>query len=160
MRKYVHLWIKLTMNSFMTALTSRFGAVLFLIGKMLRFVFFLIFLLTLFTQTRFLASYSQTQMLFFFLTFNFVDTVTQLLFREVYRFRPMVVSGDFDLVLVKPISPLFRVLVGGADPLDLLMLIPYVVALVYVGNHLGTTAPGVALPPRQPLPALPYLLHP
>ena len=145
MRKYVHLWIKLTMNSFMTALTSRFGAVLFLIGKMLRFVFFLIFLLTLFTQTRFLASYSQTQMLFFFLTFNFVDMVTQLLFREVYRFRPMVVSGDFDLVLVKPISPLFRVLVGGADPLDLLMLIPYVVALVYVGNHLGTTVPGVAL---------------
>jgi len=41
----------------------------------------------------------------------------QLLFRDVYRFRPKVVSGDFDLILVKPINPLFRVLLGGADPL-------------------------------------------
>lgn len=143
--KYAHLWTKLTINSFMTVLTSRFGAILFLIGKTLRFVFFLVFLLTLFTQTRFLASYSQTQMLFFFLTFNFIDTVTQLLFREVYRFRPMVVSGDFDLVLVKPISPLFRALVGGADPLDLVMLIPFVAALVYVGSQLGVTPAGAGL---------------
>ncbi len=144
-RKYLQLWIKLTANSFMSVLSSRFGAILFLIGKALRFVFFLVFLLTLFTQTQFLASYTQTQMLFFFLTFNFIDTVTQLLFREVYRFRPMVVSGDFDLVLIKPISPLFRALVGGADPLDLLMLIPYVGSLVYVGSQLGTTVPGILL---------------
>lgn len=141
--KYFHLWAKLTVNSFMTVLTSRFGASLFLIGKTLRFVFFLVFLLTLFTQTRLLATYTQTQMLFFFLTFNFIDTVTQLFFREVYRFRPMVVSGDFDLVLIKPMSPLFRALVGGADPLDLLMLIPYVGALVYVGMQLPVTVAGV-----------------
>jgi len=137
--------MKLTANSFMTVLSSRFGAFLFLIGKTLRFVFFLIFLLTLFTQTQFLASYSQAQMLFFFLTFNFIDTVTQLLFREVYRFRPMVVSGDFDLVLIKPISPLFRALVGGADPLDLFMLIPYVGSLAYVAAGLGVSVEGLAL---------------
>jgi ABC-2 type transport system permease protein len=84
-------------------------------------------------------------MLFFFLTFNFIDTVTQLFFREVYRFRPMVVSGDFDLVLIKPINPLFRALIGGADPLDLLMLIPYIGALLYVGSGLEITALGIVL---------------
>jgi len=143
--KYLHLWGKLTINSFMAVLSSRFGASLFLIGKTLRFVFFLIFLLTLFTQTQLLVSYTQSQMIFFFLTFNFIDTLTQLFFREVYRFRPMVVSGDFDLVLVKPISPLFRVLIGGADPLDLLMLIPYVGALLHVAIQLGITPVGVFL---------------
>jgi ABC-2 type transport system permease protein len=145
LNKYFHLWFKLTANSFMSILTSRFGASLFLIGKLLRFGFFLMFLLTLFTQTKFLASYSQSQMLFFFLTFNFIDTVTQLFFREVYRFRPMVVSGDFDLVLIKPINPLFRALVGGADPLDLLMLIPYVGTLVYVGSQLEIQPWGMVL---------------
>lgn len=144
-KKYIYLWVKLTANSFMSVLSSRFGAVLFLVGKTLRFVFFLVFLLSLFTQTKFLASYTSLQMLFFFLTFNFIDTVTQLFFREVYRFRPMVVSGDFDLVLIKPISPLFRALVGGADPLDLLMLIPYVGALVYVALQLGVTITGLVL---------------
>jgi len=143
--KYANLWVKLTANSFMAVLSSRFGAMLFLTGKTLRFVFFLVFLLTLFTQTQFLASYSSLQMIFFFLTYTFIDTVTQLLFREVYRFRSMVVSGDFDLVLIKPISPLFRALVGGADPLDLVMLIPYVGALVYVAMQLGVTWPGVVL---------------
>ncbi len=143
--KYIHLWGKLTVNSFMAVLSSRFGASLFLIGKTLRFAFFLIFLLTLFTQTELLASYSQSQMLFFFLTFNFIDTLTQLFFREVYRFRQMVVSGDFDLVLIKPMSPLFRALVGGADPLDLLMLIPYVGALVYVALQLNVTVGGAFL---------------
>lgn len=135
-RKYFHLWFKLTMNSFMAILTSRFGSVLFLIGKILRFVLFSVFLLTLFTKTQFLAGYSLYQTLFFYLTFNLIDTTTQLFFREVYRFRPMVVSGDFDLVLVKPISPLFRALAGGADPLDLFMLIPYIGALIYIGSTL------------------------
>lgn len=142
-RKYIYLWIKLTANSFMSVLSSRFGTALFLIGKSLRFIFFLIFLLTLFRQTRTLSSYSQTQMLFFFLTFNLIDTATQLFFREVYRFRSMVVSGDFDLVLVKPMSPLFRALVGGADPLDLIMMLPYAGLLIWLGSGLGVTAGGL-----------------
>ena len=50
----------------------------------------------------------------------------------------MVVSGDFDLVLVKPMNPLFRALAGGADPLDLFMLVPYVGSLIYVAMRLGS----------------------
>lgn len=137
LQKYFHLWSKLTFNSFQISFTSRFNTSIFLIGKLLRFVLFGVFLIALFTNTTFLANYTVMQMLFFYLSFNLLDTVTQLFYREVYRFRPMVVSGDFDLVLVKPINPLFRALAGGADPLDLLTLIPYIGALVYVGYRLS-----------------------
>jgi len=135
--RYIRLWTKLTVNSFLVSLTTRLSVLLFLLGKMLRFVLFFIFLLTLFSRTNRLADYSSSQVIFFFLTFNLIDTLAQLFFREVYRFRPMVVSGDFDLVLIKPINPLFRALAGGADPLDLVMLVPYIGGLVYVGGLAG-----------------------
>ena len=137
LRRYVRIWWMLTMSSFMISLLSRFNAGVFFVGKFLRFLFFLIFLLTVFTRTESLAGYTGSQMIFFYLSFNLVDTVTQLLFREVYRFRPLIVSGDFDFALVKPMSPLLRVLVGGADPLDLGMLPLYIFATVYMGGKLG-----------------------
>ncbi len=140
--RYFSLWAKLTLNSFLSTLSSRLSAIFFLIGKILRFIFFLGFLFALFSQTQTLSSYNGTQTLFFFLTFTIIDTATQLFFREVYRFRPMVVSGDFDLVLVKPISPLFRALAGGADPLDLIMLVPYIGLLIFVGTQLQSVSLG------------------
>ncbi len=136
-KRYVRIWWKLTMSSFMISLLSRFNAVVFFAGKFLRFLFFLVFLLTVFTRTEYLAGYTGSQMIFFYLSFNLIDTVTQLLFREVYRFRPIIVSGDFDFALVKPMSPLLRVLVGGADPLDLGMLPFYIFAVIYMAGRLG-----------------------
>ncbi len=125
------------MSSFLTYLTSRVAATLFVIGKLFRFGSFIVFLLVIFTKTAALSNYTVTQVLFFFITFNLVDTLSQLLFREVYSFRQMVVHGDFDLVLTKPMSPLFRVLVGGADPMDLAMMIPYIGALLYAAGNVG-----------------------
>jgi len=137
LKKYFMLWQKLTVNSFLISLTSRFNASIFLLGKIMRFGFFIVFLLAIFTNTRFLANYSVLQTIFFFLSFNLVDNVTQLFFREAYRFRPLIVTGQFDLILVKPMNPLFRALAGGADPLDLIMLIPFIGALVFVGSKIG-----------------------
>lgn len=139
--RYLRLWWKLTENSFLSAFQSRLGAGLFIIGKVLRFIFFGIFLLAIFSQVKMLANYSFGEAMFFYLTFNFLDTLAQLLFREAYRFRELVVRGDFDIVLSRPANPLFRALVGGADPLDLLMLFPYVGLLIYTGGRLeGVTA--------------------
>lgn len=136
--KYCYLWRKLTINSFLSALSTRLSAAIFLLGKVLRFAFFTVFLLTLFTKISVISDYTLLQALFFFLTFNLIDTVTQLFFREVYRFRQLIVSGDFDLVLTKPMNPLFRALAGGADPLDLLMLIPYVGLLTFVAMQFSS----------------------
>lgn len=128
----------MTMYSFKTAMTSRLNAGLFLTGKVLRFGLFFIFLMTVLGSNNGIGQYNQFQVLFFYITFNIIDTVSQLFFREAYRFRPLVVSGDFDLILVKPVNPLFRVLVGGGDPLDLIMLIPFVAIYFFIFSKLGT----------------------
>lgn len=137
MKRYFRIWWMLTVSSFMISLISRFNAGVFFVGKFLRFLFFLIFLLIIFSRTQTLAGYTVNQMVFFYLSFSLVDTIAQLFFREVYRFRQLIVSGDFDFALVKPTNPLLRVLVGGADPLDLGMLPLYIAAVIYTGGRLG-----------------------
>jgi len=92
------------------------------------------FLFFLLKGTGSLAGYDLNQVIFFFLTFNFIDIVSQFLFREVYRFRQQIVSGSFDLTLTRPMNPLFRSLMGGADVLDLFTIPPLIVALFYVGQ--------------------------
>ena len=119
---------------------QRFGAVTLLIGKLIRFGIFLLFILYLLKGVNTLAGYNVNQIAFFFLTFNVIDTASQFLFREVYRFRPLVVSGSFDLVLVKPISALFRSLMGGADILDLIILPPLLIGIFLVARSLNPTA--------------------
>lgn len=136
-KRYLKVWLLMTMASFSRVLASRFGILFFLTGKTIRFLFFLGFLVLLVKKTRTLVGYTLWQVIFFFLIFNFIDILVQLLFREVYRFRGLVVSGDLDLILVKPISPLLKVLVGGADLLDLLTLIPLLGFIIYTLGKLS-----------------------
>jgi ABC-2 type transport system permease protein len=107
--------------------------ILFLFGKSARIILFLGFLYFLVNSTQGLGGYSKDQIIFFYLSFNLIDASAQFLFREVYRFREYVISGDLDLILVKPINPLLRVLLGGTDLLDLLMLIFITGAVIYTG---------------------------
>lgn len=127
---YIRIWKRLTLSSFQTSFTSQIGAIIFTIGKIIRFIFFLLLVLLIVTKTKALAGYNLNQSLIFYLTFNVIDSLTQLLFRDVYRFREKIVSGDFDLTLSKPSSPLFRILLGGTDPLDLIAIIPYLILLI------------------------------
>jgi ABC-2 type transport system permease protein len=112
-------------------LSTPIGAMAFLAGKLLRFALYFLFISYLLSHTRVLAGYDFTQTMIFFLTFNVIDTMAQLLFREVYRFRPLVVSGELDAVLLKPHHPFLRVLLGGIDVLDLLTIFLYVGILIY-----------------------------
>ena len=121
-KKYLKIWWMMSARSTQIALSSRFSAVVFVIGKLLRFAFFFFFLVIVISKTNSIAGYSFWQIIFFFATFNLIDTAAQLFMREVYRFRSYVVSGEFDYFLSKPISPLFRTLLGGSDILDLPML--------------------------------------
>ena len=111
------------------------GAVLFTLGKIIRFVVLFLFVFFLVSRTSTLKGYSVNQAIIFYLTFNIIDTASQLLFREVYRFRQLVVSGDLDGVLVKPYHPFLRVLVWGIDPLDAVMIIFYtLLTLIFIGK--------------------------
>lgn len=148
MRKFFHylnLWWLMSRNSFIMVLNQKLALSIFLFGKIIRFIFFLGFLYFLLKGTKALAGFTPNQTVLFFLTFNLVDVASQFFFREVYRFRPLVVSGDFDLILVKPMNALFRVLAGGADVIDLITIPPLVFAIYYVGKMLNPTPEGIIL---------------
>jgi ABC-2 type transport system permease protein len=134
--KYLKIWWIMSKNSFVMVISQKLSLSVFLIGKLFRFMFFFLFLFFILNGSGTLAGYSGNQVIFFFLTFSVIDIVSQFLFREVYRFRPMIVNGDFDLVLVKPINSLFRVLLGGADVIDLVTIPPLVIATIYFGSLL------------------------
>lgn len=139
LKRYIKIWWLMSKNNFVAVLSNKFGASVFLTGKVLRFLFFVGFVYFLLKGANNIAGYGINQTIFFFLTFNFIDIVGQFFYREVYRFRPLVVSGNFDLVLAKPISPLFRSLMGGADILDLITIPPLVIAIYFVGKAFDPT---------------------
>lgn len=138
MNKYLKTWFLMTVNSIQTSFASRWGAILFILGKIIRFGFFFFLLVLVVGKTKALAGYDLSQIIFFFLTFNLVDILAQALYREAYRFRGLVTSGDLDLVLVKPVHPLLRVLFGGVDVLDIITLVPLLALIVYYTGQLGS----------------------
>ncbi|MDP2671946.1 MAG: ABC-2 family transporter protein [Candidatus Daviesbacteria bacterium] len=136
LKKYIKIWWLFAINSFQVQLVVRWALLLFLLAKILRFAIFTIFIVILLEKTNALAGYSLNQTILFFLSFNLVDILSQLLFREVYRFRPAIIEGTFDFYLIKPISPLFRSLATGPDLLDFLTLIPLIFAIVFFIDRL------------------------
>lgn len=137
---YFGLWLRMTKNSLMVMQAQKKIFFLFLAGKLIRFTFFTAFLVFLVRGSGDLAGYSLNEAVFFFLTFNLVDVVSQFLYREVYRFRPLVVSGDLDLIMTKPFNTLFRVLMGGTDIIDFVTIPPLIAAVFYIGSMLNPTA--------------------
>lgn len=123
-------------NAITSWLSKKEAFLIFLLGKVIRYSFYFTFLYFLVSNTNGLAGYTGYQVLFFTATYTLVDTISQFLFRSVYTFRQLVVSGDFDLVLVKPVNPLFKTLMGGADPIDLVTLPPIIFVVIYIGSFL------------------------
>lgn len=131
LRKYFRVWWVYTRNSFEVALVDRRAVVFLLAGKIIRFGFFLMFLILLTEETRTLAGYSLDEVVFLFLTFNFVDVTSQLFLRGIYYFRQKIVSGAFDFDLGKPLSPIFSTLFSRTDVLDLMTWVPLTAYMLY-----------------------------
>ena len=137
MKKYLKIWLKWAYFSFVVlSQTYKLSAFLFLLGKIFRFFFFLLGLLIFVGKSKILAGYTLDQAIFFFLIFNLVDIAAQFLFRGVYWFRSKLISGRFDYALLRPINPLFEVLFGHPDPLDLVTLFFLGGLMIfYIGKH-------------------------
>lgn len=123
MKKSIKVWWRYTLNSFQQTIVNRTLMSILMTGKILRIIIFLAFLNFFLQGIKGIGGYSRDQIIFFYLSFNLIDTLAQFFFREVYRFRDLVISGNFDFVLLKPLNPLVRVLLGGGDLMDLMMLI-------------------------------------
>jgi len=132
--KTLRVILRFSANSFQQMLSNIPVFLIFFLSKLVRYGLFFFFLVLLFNGVTNVLGYSREQMLMFYLIFNIIDTSAQLMFREVYRFRPLIVSGGFDAVLTKPFSPIIRSLFGGPDFIDLGTLIIVVAVTIYVAN--------------------------
>jgi len=117
--------------SLKTTFKAQLGLIFFFVGKIIRFLFFLALIALIFQKIKIIKGYTIEQVMVFYLVFNLLDTLVQILFREVYRFRFQVISGSFNLILTKPHHPFLQILVGGVDFLDLVILIPYFLLFIF-----------------------------
>ncbi len=144
--KYARIWGRLAQMSLMNQLSTKMASLGFLLGKLMRFGFFLVFIIAIFRHAKTLSGYSLEQTVFFFLTFNLIDIAAQFLFRGMYGVRTIVENGDFDYYLSQPLDPLFRIAIHMTDFLDLLSLVPVLAMLAYSGARLpGASWGGAAL---------------
>ncbi len=134
---YWLIWWKIAQYALAETFLSRWTNLLFLAGKSLRFGMLLFFLLLIEKNIRNFAGYSTNQIIMFFLTYQFLDTLAQVIYRGVYMFSWQVRSGELDFYLSKPISPLFRILTGKPDILDAIFLIPTSILSIWLALHLG-----------------------
>lgn len=125
------VWWKVTQLAVQSQLISVAATFLFLIGKIVRFIFYFVFLFQVLTFSKSLANYGRKEIIVFFLIFNLVDILAQALFRGVYHFRPLIVSGDYDLDLLKPLPSFFRPIFGMADIFDFITLLPLSIFLAF-----------------------------
>lgn len=138
-KKLLKVWVRISLLAAESQLLTNWSGLLFLIGKVVRFLLYFVFLFSVLTGAKNLAGLNPKQVIFFFLIFNFIDITVQFLFRGVYHFRPSVVSGNFDLDLLKPMPSFFRPVFGWTDILDFLTLIPLVLYIFRFSliNHLA-----------------------
>ncbi len=132
LRKYARVWTRTASMSLQAQLTYRLGSFGFLLGKMIRLLFFFAFVAAVFNHVETVAGYNLVETALLFLTFNVVDMTAQFLFRGVYGARRVVSEGEFDFYLVQPCSPLFRLVCANVDFLDIVTLIPVLVMIAMV----------------------------
>ncbi|MCU0679060.1 MAG: ABC-2 family transporter protein [Planctomycetes bacterium] len=131
MNKYFKVWKQLSACAIGSSLSNRLDSSSYLLGKLVRFGFFLLLIHAIFAHAETIAGYTKYEAILFFLTFNLMDVIPQAFFRGIYLFRNDVRLGNFDFVLTKPVSPLFYSLTRLTDILDMLFLLPTVALLVY-----------------------------
>lgn len=123
--------------SFAEIWVTRMNSLGWLLGKLVRLVFFFIFIAAIFRHTPTLKGYTLPQAALFFLTFNLVDLAAQLFFRGIYGIKRIVLEGELDYYLLQPINPLFRIASQTVDFLDLATAIPVAGLTFWACAHIG-----------------------
>lgn len=131
-RVYLQVWSKLAEYALAEMFINRWTNLLFLSGKVIRFGMLLFFLLFIKGSIQSFAGYTADQVVVFFLTYQFLDTLAQVFYRGVHTFSWQVRTGELDFYLSKPMHPLFRILTGKPDFVDVGFFIPTTLLSVYI----------------------------
>jgi ABC-2 type transport system permease protein len=135
--KYGRIWRQLAWMSFLTQTGHPISSTGYLLGKLVRVGFFLFFLKAIFQHTQSLVGYSLEEVVLFFLTFNLIDILAQLIFRGVYGVRALIREGDLDYFLIQPTNVLFRMCFSSVDFLDVVTTVPIVAVIAWLFPQLG-----------------------
>ncbi len=139
-KAYVRVWLKLTAQQFQTQIANaRIAALLFIFGKLFRLATALGLVYVVVGKAQLIAGYNLDQAVLLLIIFNLIQTVGQLLLRGVYMFRQKVVDGTFDFYLLNPLSELFYSLFSNTDPLDVIVMVPYLFLTGWAWIHAGYT---------------------
>lgn len=130
-KKYSKIYFQLVNCAFSSYLSNRLDSIGYFLGKMVRFIFFLILVISIFRFTDNLAGYGMYEVILFFLTSNLIDVSAQFLFRGMYTFKNIIITGHFDYILSKPMNALFYVMNKLVDILDLIFLMLIVGGIIY-----------------------------
>ena len=122
MKKILKIYFLLSLYAIESAVATRWAMAIFIFGKLIRLALFFVFTYFLFVGTSGVLNYGRNEGLLFVVYFYFISALAQMFFREAYRFRPRVISGEFDYDLIRPVHPILRCLLGGFDLHDLLTL--------------------------------------
>ncbi len=148
LKAYLKVWTKLTRQQFQSQIANARGAAfLFISGKLIRLGASLLFVYVVVGRATLISGYTLSQAIFLMVLFNLTSTIGQLFLRGVYMFRQKVIDGSFDFYLLNPLSELFYALFSFTDPMDLILLIPYILLTLWAWANTGAafTALNLAL---------------
>lgn len=138
MKAYLKVWLKLTVEQFQSQIAnSRGAAILFIFGKLFRLATAFLMLYVIMGKAKLIVGYTLPQAILILALFNFVSTISQLFMRGIYIFRQKVVDGTFDFYLLNPLSELFYSLFSYTDPIDTLLVVPYLGLVVWASANAG-----------------------
>lgn len=143
-KSYIRVWLKLTTQQFQSQIAnSRGAAILFIFGKLFRLATAFLMLYVIMDKAKLIVGYTLNEAIFILALFNFVSTLSQLFMRGIYIFRQKVIDGTFDFYLLNPLNELFYSLFSYTDPIDTLLVIPYLALVgwsaIYAGYPLSFT---------------------
>lgn len=136
-KKYMKVYLQLVNCAFSSYLSNRLDSLGYFLGKIVRFTFFLILLISIFRFTDNLAGYGMYEVILFFLTFNLIDLGAQFFFRGVYFIKTDIIRGQFDYILLKPINKLFFTMSRLVDILDLISVCLIIGGIAYAFSSMN-----------------------
>jgi len=128
---FIKVWVIMAKNSLQNKLLSPSSSIIFILGKLFNYAFSVLIIYSIFNQVSTIKNFTSPQAIIITLTFSLIDSIIQFLFRSLYTFRPVLLKGDFDLDLLKPLPSFFQPLLSGPDFLDVPMIFLQIIALIY-----------------------------
>lgn len=144
-KTYFKVWSIFGKNALQEAFVNRGTNSLFIFGKLIRLTMSLLFLFLIRENVHSFSGYTSDELVVFFLTYQILDLLSQVMYRGVYIFGNLVRSGELDFMLSKPINPLFRALIGKPDINDFIFFFPnlltagYIISILDLNFTLWTT---------------------